>query len=146
MLPLKQRLPGAIYQHNAQCSASHGNGSPPCYYFFLACPIPRLVSNRAYVGSFGTRESDIDASEKATITLDVRRLPTTLKTSKKFLRRFGVSPHRSLHVKRRPICRGIKEHGCENGYQKCFDATSDAKSVLLLKDLISKEDVFQQFN
>ncbi|GFW44562.1 transposable element Tcb1 transposase [Trichonephila clavipes] len=27
---------------------------PHCYYPSLACPIPRFVSNRAYLGSFGT--------------------------------------------------------------------------------------------
>ncbi|GFT03022.1 transposable element Tcb1 transposase [Trichonephila clavipes] len=41
-----------------QCSASHGKGitrlSPHCYYPSLACPIPKCVSNRAYLGSFGT--------------------------------------------------------------------------------------------
>ncbi|GFS72449.1 transposable element Tcb1 transposase [Trichonephila clavipes] len=40
-----------------QCSASHGKGvtrlSPHCYYPSLACPIPRFVSNRAYL-VFGT--------------------------------------------------------------------------------------------
>ncbi|GFW92078.1 uncharacterized protein TNCV_2153571 [Trichonephila clavipes] len=30
------------------------HGSPHCYYSSLACPIPRFVSNRAYLGSFGT--------------------------------------------------------------------------------------------
>ncbi|GFS51688.1 transposable element Tcb1 transposase [Trichonephila clavipes] len=41
-----------------QCSASHGKGvtrlSRHCYYPSLACPIPRFVSNQAYLGSFGT--------------------------------------------------------------------------------------------
>ncbi|GFU72813.1 transposable element Tcb1 transposase [Trichonephila clavipes] len=40
-----------------QCSASHGKGvtrlSLHCYYPFLACPIPRFVSNRAHLGSNG---------------------------------------------------------------------------------------------
>ncbi|GFY22803.1 transposable element Tcb1 transposase [Trichonephila clavipes] len=40
-----------------QCSAPHGKGvtrlSPHCYYPSLACTIPRFVSNRAYLGSFG---------------------------------------------------------------------------------------------
>ncbi|GFT16578.1 uncharacterized protein TNCV_281871 [Trichonephila clavipes] len=39
------------------CLASHGKGVtrllPHCYYPSLACPIPRFVSNRAYLGSFG---------------------------------------------------------------------------------------------
>ncbi|GFV42722.1 transposable element Tcb1 transposase [Trichonephila clavipes] len=52
VLPLLQRLPGAIFlQDNA-----HGKGvTRPyqhCYYSFLACLIPRFVSNRAYLGSF----------------------------------------------------------------------------------------------
>ncbi|GFY11149.1 transposable element Tcb1 transposase [Trichonephila clavipes] len=41
-----------------QCSASHGKGitklSPHCCNSSLACPIRRFVSNRAYLGSFGT--------------------------------------------------------------------------------------------
>ncbi|GFT03030.1 transposable element Tcb1 transposase [Trichonephila clavipes] len=40
-----------------QCSAFHGKGvtrlSPHCYYPSLSCPIPRFISNRAYLGSFG---------------------------------------------------------------------------------------------
>ncbi|GFS80728.1 transposable element Tcb1 transposase [Trichonephila clavipes] len=40
-----------------QCSASHGKGvtrlSLHCYYPSLSCPIPRFVTNRAYLGSFG---------------------------------------------------------------------------------------------
>ncbi|GFT61313.1 hypothetical protein TNCV_1227611 [Trichonephila clavipes] len=41
-----------------QCSDSYGKGvtrlsSQRCYPS-LACPIPRFVSNRAYLGSFGT--------------------------------------------------------------------------------------------
>ncbi|GFY22078.1 transposable element Tcb1 transposase [Trichonephila clavipes] len=41
-----------------QCWASRGKGvtrlSSHCYYPSLACPIPRFVSNQAYLGSFGT--------------------------------------------------------------------------------------------
>ncbi|GFX86162.1 transposable element Tcb1 transposase [Trichonephila clavipes] len=41
-----------------ECSASHSKAvtrlSSHCYYSFLAYPIPRFVSNRAYLGSFGT--------------------------------------------------------------------------------------------
>ncbi|GFU95707.1 transposable element Tcb1 transposase [Trichonephila clavipes] len=52
-----QRLPEAIFS-TRQCSASHGKGvtriSQHCYYPSLACPIPRFVSNRTYVESFGT--------------------------------------------------------------------------------------------
>ncbi|GFT37095.1 transposable element Tcb1 transposase [Trichonephila clavipes] len=40
-----------------QTSASHRKGitrlSLHCYYPSMACPIPRLVSNRSYLGSFG---------------------------------------------------------------------------------------------
>ncbi|GFT52786.1 transposable element Tcb1 transposase [Trichonephila clavipes] len=50
---LMQQLPVA-----RQCSASHGKGVtrlyPHCYSPSLACPIHRFVSNRAYLGSFGT--------------------------------------------------------------------------------------------
>ncbi|GFY28802.1 uncharacterized protein TNCV_4719381 [Trichonephila clavipes] len=41
-----------------QCSISHGKGVTGlklyCYYPFLAFPIPRFVSNQAYLGTFGT--------------------------------------------------------------------------------------------
>ncbi|GFW17304.1 transposable element Tcb1 transposase [Trichonephila clavipes] len=41
-----------------ECSATHYKGvtrlSPHCYYPSMACPIPRCVSNRAYLGSFRT--------------------------------------------------------------------------------------------
>ncbi|GFW88583.1 transposable element Tcb1 transposase [Trichonephila clavipes] len=53
VLPLMQRLPGTIFQqdigrpHTARLS-------PHCYYPSMACPIPRLFSNRTYLGSFGT--------------------------------------------------------------------------------------------
>ncbi|GFX92450.1 transposable element Tcb1 transposase [Trichonephila clavipes] len=40
-----------------QYSGSHGKGvtrlSMHCYYPSLACPIPRFVSNRSYIGLFG---------------------------------------------------------------------------------------------
>ncbi|GFX02814.1 transposable element Tcb1 transposase [Trichonephila clavipes] len=43
------------YFHNI---LQHGKGvtrlSPHCYYPSFACPISRFVSNRAYLGSFGT--------------------------------------------------------------------------------------------
>ncbi|GFX18916.1 transposable element Tcb1 transposase [Trichonephila clavipes] len=36
----------------------HGKGasrlSPLCYYLSFTCPIPSFVSNREYLGSFGT--------------------------------------------------------------------------------------------
>ncbi|GFV12611.1 transposable element Tcb1 transposase [Trichonephila clavipes] len=41
-----------------QCSVSHDKGitrlCPYCYYPFLACPIPKFISNRTYPGSSGT--------------------------------------------------------------------------------------------
>ncbi|GFU27063.1 transposable element Tcb1 transposase [Trichonephila clavipes] len=79
MLPLIQQLPVAIWSSLAkigacamkpyihsprnhfstrQCLDSRGKGatrlSPHCYYPSLACPIPRFVSNQAYLRSFGT--------------------------------------------------------------------------------------------
>ncbi|GFT57938.1 uncharacterized protein TNCV_2768461 [Trichonephila clavipes] len=57
VLPLMQRLPGAIFQqdnarpHTVKVSQDL---SPYCYYPSLACLIPRFVSNGAYLGSFGT--------------------------------------------------------------------------------------------
>ncbi|GFX27650.1 uncharacterized protein TNCV_107481 [Trichonephila clavipes] len=53
VLPLMQRLPGAIFQQDN--SRPHTTRlSPHCYYPSLACPIPRFVSNQSYLGSFGT--------------------------------------------------------------------------------------------
>ncbi|GFT76237.1 transposable element Tcb1 transposase [Trichonephila clavipes] len=47
-----------IHFSTRQCSASHGKDvtrlSQHCYYPSLTYPIPRFVSNRAYLGSFGT--------------------------------------------------------------------------------------------
>ncbi|GFW64259.1 transposable element Tcb1 transposase [Trichonephila clavipes] len=57
VLPLMQRLPGAIFQqdnarpHTARVSQDL---SPHCYYPSFACPITRFVPNRAYLGLFGT--------------------------------------------------------------------------------------------
>ncbi|GFU78913.1 uncharacterized protein TNCV_307541 [Trichonephila clavipes] len=57
VLPLMQRLSEAFFS-TRQFSASHGKGvtrlPPHCYYPSLACRIPRFVSNRAYLASFGT--------------------------------------------------------------------------------------------
>ncbi|GFV43828.1 transposable element Tcb1 transposase [Trichonephila clavipes] len=56
VLPLMQRLPGAIFQqdnarpHTARVSPRL---SPYCYYPSLACPILKFVSDRAYLRSFG---------------------------------------------------------------------------------------------
>ncbi|GFT97950.1 transposable element Tcb1 transposase [Trichonephila clavipes] len=56
VLPLMQRLQEPF--STKQFSASHDKGvtrlSPHCYYPSFACPIPRFVSSRAYLGSFGT--------------------------------------------------------------------------------------------
>ncbi|GFX42066.1 uncharacterized protein TNCV_2134811 [Trichonephila clavipes] len=56
VLSFLQRIPGAIFQQD-KCSASHGKGvtrlSQHFYYPSLACLIPRFVSYRAYLGSFG---------------------------------------------------------------------------------------------
>ncbi|GFV83385.1 transposable element Tcb1 transposase [Trichonephila clavipes] len=56
VLSLLQRPPGAIFQLNAGPQAVRDKPftrlSPYCYYPSLACPIPRFVSNRAYLGSF----------------------------------------------------------------------------------------------
>ncbi|GFX45715.1 transposable element Tcb1 transposase [Trichonephila clavipes] len=57
VLPLMQRLPGVIFQQdNARphtAMVSQDCLSPHCNYSFFDCPIPRLVSNPAYLGSFG---------------------------------------------------------------------------------------------
>ncbi|GFS70074.1 transposable element Tcb1 transposase [Trichonephila clavipes] len=56
VLSLMQRLPGAnkiFQQDNARPQVkSVIRLSPHCYYLFLACPIPRFVSNRAYLRPF----------------------------------------------------------------------------------------------
>ncbi|GFU87121.1 transposable element Tcb1 transposase [Trichonephila clavipes] len=56
VLPLMQRLPGTIFQQdNARpLTTSVTRLSAHCYYPSLACPIPRFVSYRAYLGSFRT--------------------------------------------------------------------------------------------
>ncbi|PRD35686.1 UNVERIFIED_CONTAM: hypothetical protein NCL1_10738 [Trichonephila clavipes] len=61
-----------------QGSASHGKGitrlSPHCYYHSLTCLIPRCVSNRAYLESFGSvyeKDKDtFDISQSADPTCD----------------------------------------------------------------------------
>ncbi|GFX49496.1 transposable element Tcb1 transposase [Trichonephila clavipes] len=54
LLPI-QCFPGAIFQQdNARPHTARVTKlSPHCYYPSFACPIPRLVSNRAYLGSLG---------------------------------------------------------------------------------------------
>ncbi|GFS65272.1 uncharacterized protein TNCV_2451141 [Trichonephila clavipes] len=61
VLPLMQWLPGTIFQQDNAWSHTAGSHkkqvitvSPHCYYPSFACPIPIFVSNRAYMGSFGT--------------------------------------------------------------------------------------------
>ncbi|GFW69792.1 transposable element Tcb1 transposase [Trichonephila clavipes] len=53
-----------------QCSASHAKGvtrlSPRCYYPSLAYPIPRFVSNRAYLGSLLTGSWSFHEFERTT--------------------------------------------------------------------------------
>ncbi|GFX07692.1 uncharacterized protein TNCV_4159611 [Trichonephila clavipes] len=51
VLPLLQRLSAAIFQ---QDNTRPQTASPHCYYPSLTHPIPRFISNRAYLGSFGT--------------------------------------------------------------------------------------------
>ncbi|GFY08210.1 transposable element Tcb1 transposase [Trichonephila clavipes] len=57
VLPLMQRLPGAIFQQDNTRSHT-AKVSQDCLRtataLSLACPIPRFVSNQAYLGSFGT--------------------------------------------------------------------------------------------
>ncbi|GFY33785.1 transposable element Tcb1 transposase [Trichonephila clavipes] len=53
VLPLMQRLPGAIFQQDRAWPHT-ARMSQDCYYPSLACPIPRFVSKRAYPGSFGS--------------------------------------------------------------------------------------------
>ncbi|GFX20832.1 uncharacterized protein TNCV_78871 [Trichonephila clavipes] len=58
VLPIMQRLSLRSRFSTGQGSASHGKGitrlSPHCYYHSLTCLIPRCVSNRAYLESFGS--------------------------------------------------------------------------------------------
>ncbi|GFU90897.1 transposable element Tcb1 transposase [Trichonephila clavipes] len=52
-----QWLLGAIFQQDndrPHTARVFTRLSPQCYYPSLACPIPRFVSNRAFMGSFGT--------------------------------------------------------------------------------------------
>ncbi|GFU15615.1 transposable element Tcb1 transposase [Trichonephila clavipes] len=62
-----------------QCSASHGKVvirlSLHCYYSSLDCPISKLVSNRAYLGSFGTASWPSHEFERARgkVTANIER-------------------------------------------------------------------------
>ncbi|GFV50183.1 transposable element Tcb2 transposase [Trichonephila clavipes] len=55
VLPLMAGLPGAIFS-TRQCSTTHSKDITRlplhCYYPFLACSIPRFVTNRTYLRSF----------------------------------------------------------------------------------------------
>ncbi|GFS64559.1 transposable element Tcb1 transposase [Trichonephila clavipes] len=57
VLPLMQRLPGVVFQQN-NARPHTARASQDCLRtistFSLDCPIPRFVSSRAYLGSFGT--------------------------------------------------------------------------------------------
>ncbi|GFV90544.1 transposable element Tcb1 transposase [Trichonephila clavipes] len=57
VLPLMQTAPKNQFS-TRQCSTSHGKSvtrlSSHSYCLFLTCPIPGFVSNREYMGSFGT--------------------------------------------------------------------------------------------
>ncbi|GFS56563.1 uncharacterized protein TNCV_4303411 [Trichonephila clavipes] len=54
VLPLMQRLPGAIFQQdNARRHTARDKTVFVCYYPSLAYPMPIFVSNQAYLGSFG---------------------------------------------------------------------------------------------
>ncbi|GFV31998.1 transposable element Tcb1 transposase [Trichonephila clavipes] len=56
VLPLLQRLPGAIFQedNDRPHMARVSQYSYYCYYSSLTCLIPRFVSNKSYLGPFGT--------------------------------------------------------------------------------------------
>ncbi|GFV49284.1 transposable element Tcb1 transposase [Trichonephila clavipes] len=51
VLPLMQRLPGAIFQQD-NTRPHTARVSQDCYYPSSVCPIPRFVFNRAYLRSF----------------------------------------------------------------------------------------------
>ncbi|GFY22870.1 uncharacterized protein TNCV_2181311 [Trichonephila clavipes] len=53
VLQLMQRLPGVIFQQDYAWPHT-ARVSQDCYYPSLPCPISRLVTNRAYLRSFGT--------------------------------------------------------------------------------------------
>ncbi|GFV69607.1 transposable element Tcb1 transposase [Trichonephila clavipes] len=78
VLLLMQRLPEAIFQQN-NARASHGKGvirlSLHGYYPSLACPIPRIVSHRAYMGSFGTMSwaSHVFERTRGKVTANTKR-------------------------------------------------------------------------
>ncbi|GFX62134.1 transposable element Tcb1 transposase [Trichonephila clavipes] len=67
VLPLMQDFPMSHFS-TRQCLALHGKGvtrlAPDCYYPSLACPIPRIFSNRRYLGSFGTASWAIPEFER----------------------------------------------------------------------------------
>ncbi|GFY13713.1 transposable element Tcb1 transposase [Trichonephila clavipes] len=97
VLQLMQRLTGAIFQ---QYSASHSKGvtrlSPHCYYPSLACPFPRFVSNRAYLGSFGMASSASHEFERTRgkVTANMERNVSRHHTKLLWL---SARPYRILH-------------------------------------------------
>ncbi|GFX69127.1 transposable element Tcb1 transposase [Trichonephila clavipes] len=66
VLPLMQRLPGAIFQQDTARSIRPEchKAVPHFYYPSLTCSIPRFVSNRACIGSFGTTSWVLHGFEK----------------------------------------------------------------------------------
>ncbi|GFY05980.1 uncharacterized protein TNCV_3862841 [Trichonephila clavipes] len=70
VFPLMQRLPGAIFQQdNARPHMTRmSQDFPHCYYPSLACLIPRFVSNRAYLGSFGTTRDTSSQNHKQSLS------------------------------------------------------------------------------
>ncbi|GFX27747.1 transposable element Tcb1 transposase [Trichonephila clavipes] len=83
VLPLITMAPRNHFS-TRQCSASHGKGvtrlSPHCYYSPLASPIPRFVSNRVHLGSFGTASWASHEFER-TRSKDTANMERNVKTS-----------------------------------------------------------------
>ncbi|GFV97421.1 hypothetical protein TNCV_2039301 [Trichonephila clavipes] len=95
--------------------------------------------------------SDIDVSGKAgkvsktANALDIHRLPTPLKTLKRFLWWYGHRFQYADEIKRASQTE-LKNRAKMDSGNVSMTFTRDGKNVLLLKGLISKKDVFQQFN
>ncbi|GFX86785.1 uncharacterized protein TNCV_1409821 [Trichonephila clavipes] len=99
VLPLMQRLPGAIFQQdNARPHMARvvTRLSPHCYYPSLACPMPRFVSNRAYLGSFGTvswASYEFDRTRNK-VTANMER--NVKKSYKTCMPKCSIVPHRAF--------------------------------------------------
>ncbi|GFU86093.1 transposable element Tcb1 transposase [Trichonephila clavipes] len=84
-----------------QCSASHGKYvtrlAPHCYYPSLGCLIPRFVSNRAYLGSFGTVRCASHEFEitRGKITANMERIVSTHHSK---LVCFNAGSYRIVHL------------------------------------------------